>query len=285
MTKVSIVTDSSAYLPQQYVDQYGIHVVPLNVIWGGKIYRDGVDITADDFYDRLAVSDELPTTSQTNTFVYEQLFRQLLDQGNSILVLPISKGLSACLKSALEAKESFPGAPIEVMDTRLVSMALSFQVLSAARAAEAGADLLECRAIAEEAYDRIGVYFTVETLKFLHKGGRIGGAKHLFGTVLKIRPVLEIRDGKIELVESVVTTRKARQRMIELIERDIALKGNGKVHVSVFHAGIPQEAQELADELNQRFNPVENIISMVSPVIGTHSGPGTMAIAYMVDKS
>ncbi len=283
MSSVSIVTDSSAYLPQSFVDQYCINVVPLNLIWGEKVYRDGVDISADEFYDQLATAEDLPTTSQTNTFVYEQLYRQLLEQGKSILVLPISKELSASIKSALDAKESFPGAPIEVVDTLLVSMALSFQVLTAARAAETGADLMECKAAAEEAYQRIGVYFTVETLKYLYRGGRIGTAKHLFGTVLNIRPVLEIRDGRIELVESVVTARKARQRMIELIERDIELKGNKNVHLSVFHAGVPQEAQALLEEVNQRFHPVENILSMVSPVIGTHTGPGTISIAYMVE--
>ncbi|MCE5209631.1 MAG: DegV family protein [Chloroflexi bacterium] len=283
MTKVSIVTDSSAYLPQEFIDRYGIHVVPLNVIWYGKTYRDGVDITADEFYDRLASASELPTTSQTNVFTYEQLFKELIDSGNSVLVLPISAGLSACLKSALDAKENFPGAPIEIMDTRLVAMALSFQVLVAARAAEAGANLMECKAAAEAAYEKIGVYFTVETLKYLYKGGRIGGAKHLFGTVLKIRPVLEIKDGKIELVESVVTTRKAVQRMIDLVERDINIKGYKQVHISVFHAGAQKPAEELLEEVNQRFNPVESIFSKVSPVIGTHTGPGTLSIAYMVE--
>lgn len=281
MTKVSIVTDSSAHLPQEYIDQYGIHVVPLNVIWNGKTYRDGVDITADEFYERLAASNELPTTSQTNVFTYEQLFKELIGKGDSVLVLPISAGLSACLKSALDAKESYPDAPIEIMDTRLVAMALSFQVLTAARAAEAGANLMECKTAAEAAYKNIGVYFTVETLKYLYKGGRIGSAKHLFGTALKIRPVLEIRDGKIELVESVVTTRKAVQRMIELVERDI--NGRSKVHISVFHAGAPQAAAELLEEVNRRINPVESILSKVSPVIGTHTGPGTLSIAYMVE--
>jgi DegV family protein with EDD domain len=281
MTKVSIVTDSSAHLPQQYIDQYGIHVVPLNVIWYGKTYQDGVDITVNDFYERLANSNEMPTTSQTNVFTYEELFKKLISEGNSILVLPISAGLSACMKSAMDARASFPGASIEIVDTRLVSMALSCQVLEAARAAEAGASLAECKAAAEEAYNRIGVYFTVETLKYLYKGGRIGSAKHLFGTVLKIRPVLEIRDGKIELVESVMTNRKAVQRMIDLVERDV--KGHDRVHISVFHAGVEKQAIMLQEVLDQRLKPVENILSWVSPVIGSHTGPGTLSIAYMVE--
>lgn len=281
MAKVSIVTDSSAHLPQQFIDQYGIHVVPLNVIWSGKTYQDGVDITSDEFYERLEQSSELPTTSQTNVFTYHELFEKLIARGDSVLVLPISAGLSACLKSALEARESFPGAPIEILDTRLVAMALSFQVLAAARAAEAGATLAECKAAAEAAYERIGVYFTVASLKYLYMGGRINSAKHLFGTVLKIRPVLKIEDGKIELVESVMTNRKAVQRMIELVEQDV--KGKERVHISVFHAGAPTEAEQLQAEVNRRIQPVESILSKVSPVIGTHTGPGTLSIAYMVE--
>lgn len=278
MTKVRIVTDSSAYLPQSLVEQYGISVVPLNLIWGDKTYRDGVDIQADEFYRLLAESDDFPTTSATNVFTYREVFQHLLGDENEILVMPISQGLSASLQSALEAKAEFPGAPIEVLDTRLVSMALSFQVLAAARAAESGADLAGCKAAAEEAYGHIGVYFTVETLKYLHKGGRIGGARHLFGTALKIRPVLEIRDGKIELVESVITNRKAVRRMVELVERDLG--GRAPVRISVFHAAAEQSAGELLEETTRRFGAVESILSQVSPVVGAHTGPGTLSIAY-----
>ncbi len=279
MTKVSIITDSSAYLPQTLVDQYQIHVVPLNVNWQGKTYRDGVDIKAKEFYSKLAESNDIPTTSQTNVFTYEQLYKELLDQGKEVLVMPISVGLSASMQSALEAKKRFPDAPIEVIDTRLVSMALSFQVLTVARALEDGADLATCKAIAAEAYKKIGVYFTVETLKYLYKGGRIGGAKHLFGTALKIKPILTIREGKIDLVESVVTHRKALARMVDLVERDI--DGRKPVRISVFHAGVLDAALALQEETNQRFNPIENILSEVSPVIGSHTGPGTLSIAYM----
>jgi DegV family protein with EDD domain len=278
MTDVSIVTDSSAYLPQTFIEQYGIHVVPLNLIWRENTYRDGVDIQAEEFYRLLAESTDFPTTSQTNVFTFQNLFRKLLDQDRQILVLPISQGLSAGMQSALEAKAGFPGAPIEVMDTRLVSMALSFQVLAAARAAEAGASLAECKSAAEEAYGHIGVYFTVETLKYLHKGGRIGSAKHLVGTALKIRPVMEIRDGKIELVESVITHRKAIRRMVELVETSI--DGRSPVRISVFHAAAEESARTLLEETTQRFGAVESILSQVSPVIGAHTGPGTLSIAY-----
>ena len=140
-------------------------------------------------------------------------------------------------------------------------------------------ELNECIQIARDSYGKIGVYFTVETLKYLHQGGRIGGAKHLIGTALNIKPVLEIRDGKIELVCSVISQRKAIERMANLVEAGIG--GRSPVRISVFHAGVKDQAQALQDRLIKRFNAVEGILSEVSPVVGSHTGPGTISVAYM----
>jgi DegV family protein with EDD domain len=279
MSDVVIVTDSSANIPQNLITQYGIEVVPLTVTWKGKTYRDGIDISPSEFYKLLAESDEVPVTSQTTVFTYEELFKKLHKQGKEMLVLPISGGLSSSMQSALQAKSQFPNSQIEVIDTKLVSMALSFQALAAARAAEAGGSLADCKIVAEDAYFKIGVYFTVNTLKYLFKGGRIGGAKHLFGTALNIKPILTIQEGKIELVQSVISHRKAVRQMVELVARDSA--GKTPMRISVFHAGIPDLAQELLDEVTKKFNAIESILSEVSPVVGSHTGPGTLSIAYM----
>ncbi len=279
MKKVVIVTDSTAYLPQSYVDEYGIEIVPLTLNWDGKSYRDGIDIKPDEFYMRLANSSTLPTTSQATIKDFTTVFEKVLGEGNSILTLPISSGISGTVNSAFQAKELFKDAPIEVMDTKLVSMALSFQVLAAARAAKDGASLEECRQIAVKAYDHIGVYFVVDTLKYLHAGGRIGGGKRFLGTALKIKPILEIRDGKIEAVKSVISISKAISAMVELVEKDVA--GKSPVRISVFHALAEQKARALLDETVKRFNAVEGILSYVSPVVGSHVGPGTLSIAYM----
>ena len=158
-------------------------------------------------------------------------------------------------------------------------MALSFQVLAAARAAAEGASLAECSEVARQAYDKIGVYFTVDSLTYLARGGRIGGAKRLLGSALNIKPILEIRDGKIEAAGSVISRRKAVDRMIEMVETGIG--GRSPVRVSVFHAACPEEAIALAERLDRQFHPVENIPSFVSPVVGSHVGPGTISIAYM----
>lgn len=279
MNKVSIVTDSTAYLPQEYIDSLGITIVPLTVNWDGKTYRDGIDIQPDEFYTRLAKSDTLPTTSQSTVSDYSSVYDKLTREERDVLVLPISSGISGSVNSAIQARKLFPQSNIEVIDTKLVSMALGFQVLAAARAAAEGASLAECTRIAREAYDHIGVYFVVDTLKYLHAGGRIGGAKRFMGTALRIKPVLEIRDGKIEAVKSVITMNKAIEAMIELVEKDIA--GQTPVRVSVFHALAGEHAKSLLETITARFNAVESILSYVSPVVGSHVGPGTLSIAFM----
>jgi len=281
MKKVAIVTDSSAYLPQAYLDDLGIHVLPLTLHWDGETYYDGVDIKAETFYERLAESKTIPTTSQTSVAEFNRIFQDLLDQDVAVLAVLLSSGISGTVDSALQAQANFPGEPIEVFDSGLVSMALGFMVLTVARAAKDGASLEECLALAKAVYPKIGVFFTVDTLEYLNKGGRINTAKRLLGSALNLKPIMEIRNGKIELVESVRSRKKAVQRMLELVERDIA--GRSPVRISTFHAAAADENQALMAEAKQRFQAVEGISTFVSPVVGAHTGPGTLSIAYMVD--
>jgi DegV family protein with EDD domain len=278
MAKVIILTDSTAYIPQHFFTELPIDALPLIVTWDGKSYRDGIDMSPEEFYTRLAKSSTLPTTSQVSVKAYLDKYKELLDKGYEVLVMPISSGISGSVFSAFQAKESFKNDPVEVMDTKLVSMALGFQVLTVARAAKEGASLAECKALALEAYNHIGVYFTVDTLKYLHAGGRIGGAQRLLGTALKIKPILAIRDGKIDAVKSVMTSAKAIQAMVDLVAQDI--NGRTPVRISVFHANAPEIAQQLQDRIVKQFNAVEGILSWVSPVVGSHVGPGTLSIAY-----
>lgn len=279
MKKVAIITDSTAYLPANYVEEFGVTVVPLTLQWDGASYRDGVDILPDEFYTRLSDSKTLPTTSQATVNDFTQVYKKLMDEGFDILTLPISSGISGTYDSAIQAKAQLGEVPIEIIDTRLVSMALSFQVLAAARAAKDGASLEECKQIALKAYDHIGVYFVVDTLKYLHAGGRIGGGKRFMGTALNIKPILEIRDGKIEAVKSVISINKALEAMVEMVEKDIDQRK--PVRVSVFHALAAEKAQELLKTTAARLHADEAILSYVSPVIGCHVGPGTLSIAYM----
>lgn len=279
MKKVAIVTDSTTYLPQDLADDLGLHIVPLTLHWDDKSYRDGVDIRAEEFYQRLSTSNSIPTTSQTPVNVFDELFGKLLEEDYAVFAMLISSGISGTVESALQAQKNYPEAPLEVMDTQLVSMALGFLVLTVARAAKDGASLEECVALAEETYPKIGVYFTVDTLKYLNKGGRINTASRLLGAALDIKPIMEIRDGKIELVESVRSRKKSLQRMLDLVDRGIS--GREPVRISTFHAAAEADCNQLMLEAVSRFYPIETIQTFVSPVIGSHTGPGTVSIAYM----
>lgn len=280
MKKVAVITDSTAYLPPEIVKELDLTVVPLTVHWDGENYRDGVDIQAEEFYERLAHSDSIPTTSQTTVGEYLKTFQSLLDQGYAVLALPISSGISGSVESAFQAQQELEGQPVAVMDTKLVSMALGFMVMTVARAAQEGASLEECVALAHEVYPKIGVYFTVDTLKYLNKGGRINTAKRLLGSMLNIKPLMEIRDGKIELVESVISRKKAINRMLDLIEADI--DGREPVRIGAFHAAAEKDMKLLLDMAIERFHPIETVVTFVSPVVGSHTGPGTVSLAYMV---
>ena len=279
MSKVLILTDSTAYLPETYIQTLPIRVTPLVLNWEGKTYRDGIDILPNEFYARLAKASTLPTTSQLSAVELQQKYQAALDEGYDVLGLFISSGLSGSYQAAELAKQTIASERVQVLDTKLVSMALGFQVLAAARAAADGASLSDCLAVAKDAYTKIKVYFTVDTLKYLHAGGRIGSAKRIFGTALDIKPLLQINDGKIDLVASVRSHSKAVERMIEMVKHDI--DGRTPLRISVFHALADEEAASLTTRLQQELNPIENIPSFVSPVIGTHVGPGTISIAFM----
>lgn len=281
MNKVIIATDSSAYLPQEYVDQYQIPVLPLIVNWEGKSYYDGIDIQAEEFYQQLAQSKNMATTSQVTVGQFLEVFGKLLDAGNQVLYLGISSGISATINSALQASAEL-GNPenLIVFDSKIVSMALGLMVLEVARAAEKSASLKECHELAQDAYGRIGVYFTVDTLEYLHRGGRINSAKRMLGSALNLKPIMEIRDGKIELVESVRSRKKALNRMVDLIEKGV--DGRSPVRLAPFHALAFDDMVIMENMAKERMNPIEIIRSEVSPVIGSHVGPGTVSMAYMV---
>jgi DegV family protein with EDD domain len=282
MSKVAIVTDSTATIPDSLIRNLPVSVVPLQVIWGTQNYRDGVDIHSSDFYSRLKNASVLPTTSQPAPSVFQETFQKLLDSGYDVLAITISSRLSGTYDSALQAKNSLHTKTIEVIDSLAASMALGFQVLSVARAASEGATLAECKTLAARARENSGVLFVLNTLEYLHKGGRIGGAAAFFGTMLNLKPILELRDGKIEAVDKVRTQAKAIDRMLEIFESKVQKRS--PVRLAGLYADTPEEAEALLERARQKFNiSIVNdaITSEVSPVLGTHTGPGCLGIAYM----
>ncbi len=281
MKKVAIVTDSTSYIPKELLAQHVITVAPQVLIWGEKTYEDGVDIQPDEFYQRLATAKTMPTTSQVSVPNMQKAFSGLLEQGCDVLGIFLSAKLSGTMQSAIQGRELLEKDKehVELVDSNTTAMALGFQVLTVARAAAQGASIAECKALAEKVRAHTGVYFVVDTLEFLHRGGRIGGAQRLLGTALNLKPLLTVQDGKVEAVERIRTKAKAVERLIEIVGEQTA--GKSPVRVATLHANAEAEAREILSRVANLTNAAESVFTSVSPVVGTHTGPGTVGIAYI----
>jgi DegV family protein with EDD domain len=276
---VSLVTDSTAYLPKDWVDKFEIPIAPSLVIWDGEELRDYLDITADEFFRRLGNSETLPTTSQPSPAMFKEIYEKILAKGHDILGVHISHKLSGTISSAEQAKAMFPDANIENIDTLSASMGEGWPLLMGLRAANDGKSLAECKQIVEDAARHVDVLLTVETLEFLHRGGRIGGASRLLGTALSLKPLLEINDGQVEPVENIRTRKKSLMRMV-----DVALERIGNkqpVYLAVLHANALEDAEQVMELIKPKLDCRMTLITDVAPTIGTHTGPGTIGIAWM----
>ena len=283
MNNIAILTDTTANLPAEWVKQYSIREIPLKIHWGSVTYLDGKDLTPEEFYMRLSKSKSLPTTSQPSIQDFLKAFESLADEGATGIVVPlISSGISGTVDSAQAAVRLFTRVPVEIIDTHITSMGQVMIILAAARAAEQGASLQEVRQAADKVIKRLKVFFAVDTLEYLHRGGRINGASRYFGTVLDIKPILFFNsEGKIDALERVRTKRKALQRLIALAEK----QADGRpVQVGIVHANVPQAVQEFRDEVEKRLKCKEIFTVEFSPVIGVHVGPGTIGIALYAEN-
>jgi DegV family protein with EDD domain len=280
MTKrsVAIVTDSTAYMPREIVDQYGIHVVPSVVNWGDKSFRDGVDITSSAFFERLKTDPVMPTTAVASIGEFRDIYAKAADTADAVLGVHLSAKLSATHSTAVQARELLADHNIEIVDSNAAAMALGFVVLAAARAADAGKSLAEVRQAALDTIPHVGVIFTVQTLDFLRRGGRIGGAQAFLGGLLDMKPILELVDGRVEPIERVRTKRKAVDRVLDMIAE--RTQGKSPIRLSTLHAAAPEEAAALLDAAKARLQPVECYIAEASPTVATHTGPGTVGLAW-----
>ncbi len=279
MAKVAVVTDSTATIPVDIMEQYPIWELPQVLIFGEETLEDRVDIQPNEFYDRLEVDPHHPTTSQVTPASFSKIYGKLLGEGYDILAVLVSPKLSGTVESANQAKEKYPDAAIEVFNSESVAMGLGWQALTAARAAKEGASLAECREVAEKAKPLTGVVFAVNTLEYLHRGGRIGGGAKFLGTALQMKPILEIREGAVESVERVRTRKKSLARVVRLVEERIA--GRTPLHLAALHAKAEEDSRWLLEVGCAHLHPDEKIFSEVSPVVGTHVGPGVVGLAYL----
>jgi DegV family protein with EDD domain len=280
--KIVVVTDSSAYIPEEALGGLTIPVIPLWVMWGDENFRDGVDIDPPAFYRRLQESELFPTTSQPAAGEFEDFFRQAGVGADAVVGVFITSKLSGTVANALAAQARLSELTIRVVDSLSVSMGLGFIALAAARAAAAGKSLDAVVAAAEEMRDRMHLLFTVDTLEYLHRGGRIGGAKWLMGTALKIKPLLHFENGTIEPLAQVRTKRKAIAQMLEVAEE--RLGGKRMAEAAVIDADSPAEGDAIAEQVRERFGISPVYRAPLSPAIGTHGGPGTVGIVFYAER-
>jgi DegV family protein with EDD domain len=280
--KIAILTDSTAYLSKDQIDEYGIEVIPLNVIWEGTSYLDNVDISSDEFYERLKTAKELPTTSQPPVGAFKEYFDRIAPEAEGIVAVLLSDKISGTIASAKAALEQMGDFPIEIVDSKTTTAGLALVVLEAAKLAKEGKDLAAVSARAREVSDKVKTMFLVDTLEFLHKGGRIGGAQRFVGSLLSVKPILHLLDGSVDTLDSVRTKKKALSTFIEIARADIEQQ-TGKVYVGIFHGLAEEDANHMAGQVKAIFSPEDLSISGLSPVIGVHTGPGTVGLAYFVD--
>jgi len=280
MSKIALVTDSTASIPKDLSDKYNIIVVPQILLWGDETFEDGVNITPSEFYSRIKKATVMPTTTQVTVAKFLEIYQQLLNQDYQVLSILLSSKLSGTVNSAIQAKAMLPpDAPIEIVDSNATAMATGFHLLTVARAIKQGATLPECVGLAQKAAQHTGIFFAVDTLEFLHRGGRIGGATRFMGTLLNFKPILELRDGRVEPIERVRTRRKSLDRIVELAIEQIG--DRTPVRLSSLHANAPEDAKFVLEEASAKLKPIETICSEVSPVVGVHAGPGVVGLVYM----
>ncbi|HID86717.1 MAG TPA: DegV family protein [Anaerolineae bacterium] len=277
MENVRVVTDSLANIPSEMVEELGITVVPTNIHFGQEVYRNGIDLTSEEFYARLAKSPDLPTTSQPSVGVFEEVYRRLGRETDQIISLHIPATVSGTFNSAHTAAQALPHLEIAVVDGDNISMALGWLVVKAARAAQQGRDLGEIMALVQETIPRLRLLAVVDTLEYAYRGGRIGKSKALMGTLLRVKPIVQFLRGELLPVENVRTRRKALQRLVELAAEMAPFE-----EVAVPHTNAPEVAQEVREML-AAIHPVDRIpITEAGPVLGTHAGPGAVGIACVI---
>ncbi|MDD4802768.1 MAG: DegV family protein [Syntrophomonas sp.] len=283
---VKIVTDSTSYIDVDVQRELDIAVIPLSVSFPDETFLE-TQVDYDYFYNKIEKEGIIPTSSQPAQGKIHKVFADIVEQENEVLAIFLSSDMSGTYDSALAARELImrenPAARIEVIDSRTNCMAMGLSVLAAARAAREGKSLAESAEAARRTMKQVKFYFVPAGLEYLKKGGRIGGAAALLGSILNLKPILYVKNGKTAMLEKVRGTRAAIERLTKLLEEDNRLYGVN--NVIVHHISCPDKAAQLAQTIKQRYGLEAEVLS-IGPVIGLHVGPGTLSVIYCTeDKS
>lgn len=276
--RTALITDSTCDLPETYLQEYGIKVVPLTIIWGEEQFLDGVDLAPEDFYQRLESEATIPTTSQPTPQQMLQVYEEAWKEGaEEILMITISSAMSGTYASACKAADLIE-IPVQVLDSKANSMSLGWQVLAAARARGQGGDIHRMIQAANDARGSMVYIISLDTLEYLHKGGRIGGASHFIGNLLNLKPQISV-DHQTGEVAGGRRSRTRKKALADLYQDFFSQMDHKKVlRIAVLHNAALEEAQELVSRIEKEIQPAEVILSIVSPVLGVHTGPRAIAI-------
>ncbi|MFC1978543.1 DegV family protein [Chloroflexota bacterium] len=283
MKEVAVVTDSVACVPKELVDSYNIHVVPVNLVIDNRSYRDGIDISAAEVYENLKRWKELPTTSAPSPGTFLEVFKDLSRQTDSILCITLASKLSAVFDSVCRginlANKAIPHINIRVLDSRTATGAQGFVAVAAARSAANGDPIDQVILAAEKMRSRVHMVSMLDTMYYLAKGGRIPKAAAWVGSLLRIKPILQIKpdEGVVSPLDKPRTRRKGIERLIEILRERV---GDERLHVNIQHANSLNEAEKLMERILSEFDCSEAYITDFTPVMGTHTGPGLLGLSF-----
>ena len=280
MPNVAIVTDSVADLPPQVAEEFGIIVVPLVVRFGTDLYRDSLDLSPDQFYEKLRSSKALPATSVPPPAAFADAYDKLAEKTSEILVITLTSKLSATYQVALQAAGLMKKrCRVEVLDSQWAIMCQGFIAIAAAKAAQTGASLDEVLNVARHTMQRVGMCAAFDTLEYLERGGRIGKAQAFLGSLLKVNPIIGMKDGEVHPL----ARERSRAKAIDYLYNYIANFGNVE-GLAVEYATDLDEANKLVQRLHSKYPQVTIYLTRTSPVIGTHTGPGLIIVSVLGDR-
>jgi EDD domain protein, DegV family len=274
--KIGIVTDSTADLPQELVDKYEIEVIPLQVTINNRNYQDGVDLTATQFYHELEQSNVHPTTSGPAPGLFVECYQRLLQKVDAIISIHLTEKLSGTIHTARIAREMFPEANIQVIDSLSTTMGLGSIVIEAARAIQKGIRFEQLTGLIQELRERVNFFVILDTLEFLRRGGRASKLQSFLSSILQIKPLIKLFRGEVELVAKVRT----RQQSICMLLEEFKTHVPSDTHsiIAIMHTAAEKEAQKIKLIIQETFRNAEVIMNQAGPVLGTHVGPGALAL-------
>ncbi len=282
--QIALITDSTCDVPRTLIEQYDITVVPLHVIWGDETFRDCVDMEPRAFYRRLTEDPEYPTTSHPTPEGFLATYEKAVEAGaEEIVVVSISSELSGAFQSANQAGTMIDH-PVHVFDSKQTTMGLGWQVLAAARARESGGDASAMLQAAEGARQTVALYVSLDTMEYLYKGGRIGGATRLIGSLLNVKPLVYVDhdSGKVEAAGRVRTRKRGLSTLYDRFFEQLDTEST--MHIAIMHGDAPRDAERIAERIERDYAPAELLIDITGPVLGVHTGPRAIALCGYAEE-